>query len=72
MPAREAFALGKVMVVPSYGESLPYVVLEAGAAAKPLIATNVGGIPEIFGPQADAADPAGRPRRLDAGARRCR
>ena len=52
MPAREAFALGKVMVVPSYGESLPYVVLEAGAAAKPLIATNVGGIPEIFGPQA--------------------
>lgn len=51
-PAREAFALGKVMVVPSYGESLPYVVLEAGAAAKPLVATNVGGIPEIFGPQA--------------------
>ncbi|MES1155026.1 MAG: glycosyltransferase, partial [Pseudorhodoplanes sp.] len=52
MPAREAFALGKVMVVPSYGESLPYVVLEAGAAGKPLIATSVGGIPEIFGPQA--------------------
>ena len=52
MPAREAFALGKVMVVPSYGESLPYIVLEAGAAAKPLIATNVGGIPEIFGSQA--------------------
>ncbi len=52
MPAREAFALGNVMVVPSYGESLPYVVLEAGAAAKPLVATNVGGIPEIFGSQA--------------------
>jgi glycosyltransferase involved in cell wall biosynthesis len=53
MPAREAFALGKVMVVPSRGESLPYVVLEAGAAAMPLVATNVGGIPEIFGSQAD-------------------
>ena len=52
MPAREAFALGRVMVVPSRGESLPYVVLEAGAAAKPLIATRVGGIPEIFGPEA--------------------
>jgi glycosyltransferase involved in cell wall biosynthesis len=52
MPARAAFALGRTMVVPSYGESLPYVVLEAGAAAKPLVATNVGGIPEIFGPQA--------------------
>ena len=54
MPARQAFALGKVMVVPSYGESLPYVVLEAGAAAKPLVATNVGGIPEIFGPEGGA------------------
>jgi glycosyltransferase involved in cell wall biosynthesis len=52
MPAREAFALGKVMVVPSRGESLPYVVLEAAAAAKPLVATEVGGIPEIFGPEA--------------------
>jgi len=52
MPARAAFALGKVMVVPSFGESLPYIVLEAGAAAKPLIATNVGGIPEIFGSEA--------------------
>jgi glycosyltransferase involved in cell wall biosynthesis len=33
--------------VPSRAESFPYVVLEAGAAGKPLIATNVGGIPEI-------------------------
>jgi glycosyltransferase involved in cell wall biosynthesis len=52
MPARQAFTLGKVMVVPSFKESLPYVVLEAGAAAKPLISTNAGGIPEIFGPDA--------------------
>jgi glycosyltransferase involved in cell wall biosynthesis len=52
MPVREAFALGRVMVVPSRDESLPYVVLEAGAAAKPLIATHVGGIPEIFGAEA--------------------
>jgi glycosyltransferase involved in cell wall biosynthesis len=28
------------------------VVLEAAAAAKPIIATKVGGIPEIFGPSA--------------------
>jgi glycosyltransferase involved in cell wall biosynthesis len=59
MPAREAFALGKTMVVPSRGESLPYIVLEAGAAAKPLIATRVGGIPEIFGPEASRLLPAG-------------
>ena len=52
MPAREAFALGSVLVVPSRAESLPYVVLEAAAAQVPMVATNVGGIPEIFGPLA--------------------
>jgi glycosyltransferase involved in cell wall biosynthesis len=51
-PARQAFTLGKILVVPSLGESLPYIVLEAAAAARPMVATNVGGIPEIFGPQA--------------------
>jgi glycosyltransferase involved in cell wall biosynthesis len=50
MPARKAQALGHLMIVPSRAESLPYVVLEAAASAKPLIATRVGGIPEIYGP----------------------
>jgi glycosyltransferase involved in cell wall biosynthesis len=50
MPIRSALALGRVMVVPSLAESLPYVVLEAAAAAQPILATRVGGIPEIFGP----------------------
>lgn len=59
MPARAAMALGRVMVIPSRAESLPYVVLEAAAAGKPLITTNVGGIPEIYGPLADALIPAG-------------
>jgi glycosyltransferase involved in cell wall biosynthesis len=49
MPARRAFSLGRMMVVPSRSESLPYVVLEAAGAGLPLIATHVGGIPEIFG-----------------------
>lgn len=57
MPAREAFALGRIMVVPSRAESLPYVVLEAAASGKPLIATAVGGIPEIYGPLTDALVP---------------
>jgi glycosyltransferase involved in cell wall biosynthesis len=50
LPAREAFALGRVVVAPSRAESLPYVVLEGLAAEKPLIATDVGGVGEIFGP----------------------
>lgn len=62
MPARAAFALGKVMVVPSRLESLPYIVLEAAGARLPLVATNVGGMSEIFGPYRDrliaANDPA--------------
>ncbi|MGE0565005.1 MAG: glycosyltransferase family 4 protein [Pseudolabrys sp.] len=57
MPAREAFALGRMMVVPSRAESLPYVVLEAAACGKPLIATHVGGIPEIYGSLTDALIP---------------
>ena len=48
MPAREAFALARAVVVPSRAESMPYIVLEALAASKPLIATRVGGIPEIY------------------------
>jgi glycosyltransferase involved in cell wall biosynthesis len=53
MPAREAFARGRLLIVPSRAESLPYIVLEAGAAGVPMLATNVGGIPEIFGPHSD-------------------
>ncbi|CDX11213.1 Group 1 glycosyl transferase [Mesorhizobium sp. ORS 3324] len=49
MPAREAFALAELIVVPSRAEAMPYIVLEALAAGRPMIATAVGGIPEIFG-----------------------
>jgi glycosyltransferase involved in cell wall biosynthesis len=59
MPARRALTLGKVMVVPSRAESLPYVVLETAASGMPLITTKVGGIPEIYGPLTDTLVPAG-------------
>ena len=52
-PAREAFAKGRIFVIPSRAESLPYVVLEAAAAGRPIIATAVGGMAEIFGAQAE-------------------
>lgn len=48
MRAREAFALARTIVVPSRAEAMPYIVLEALAAGMPMIATAVGGIPEIF------------------------
>jgi glycosyltransferase involved in cell wall biosynthesis len=52
--ARSAFRTGRILIVPSRKESLPYIVLEAIAARVPLITTNVGGIPEIFGSDAGA------------------
>ncbi len=49
MPARDAFAMARTVVIPSRAESMPYIVLEAVAAGKPVISTEVGGIPEILG-----------------------
>jgi glycosyltransferase involved in cell wall biosynthesis len=66
MPAREAFRLGRCLVVPSRVDSLPYIVLEAAAAQKPLIASDVGGIPEIFGPYRDRLGPSDDPQSLCA------
>ncbi len=62
LPARTAFALGHLLIVPSRAESLPYIVLEAAAAGVPMLATGVGGIPEVFDrgvrllPAGDAAE----------------
>lgn len=38
-------------VLPSVKEGLPYVILEAGLAKLPVIATSIGGIPEVIGDQ---------------------
>jgi glycosyltransferase involved in cell wall biosynthesis len=52
--ARHGFSRGKLPVVPSRADSMPYVVIEAAAAGIPMIAANVGGIPEIFGTHTEA------------------
>jgi glycosyltransferase involved in cell wall biosynthesis len=52
--ARYGFSKGSLLVVPSRGDSMPYVVIEAAAAGIAMVAANVGGIPEIFGPHAEA------------------
>jgi glycosyltransferase involved in cell wall biosynthesis len=69
---RAAFASGKLLVIPSRQESLPYIVLEAAAARMPMITTSVGGIPEIFGPDAEALAPAGDVAALVAAIKRMR
>ena len=52
--ARYGFSKGSVLVVPSRGDSMPYVVIEAAAAGIPMVAANVGGIPEIFDSHTEA------------------
>lgn len=46
--ARQYLAAFDIFVLPSRSENLPYAILEAGLAGLPVIATNVGGIPEII------------------------
>lgn len=48
-PAAEAIAATAILALPSLLENAPMALLEAMAAARPAVATAVGGIPEIAG-----------------------
>ena len=54
MPVREALTHGRIFVLSSRAESLPYIALEVLAAERNVIATRVGGLAEIFGENSPA------------------
>ena len=43
----ELLAASDVVVLPSYSEAYPTVLMEAAAAGRPVVATRVGGVAEI-------------------------
>jgi teichuronic acid biosynthesis glycosyltransferase TuaC len=62
-------AAADLVTLPSYKEGCPNVVIEALAAGRPVVATNVGGIPELMdhscGRLIPAKDPAALLQALD-------
>ena len=47
---RRELAASHALVLPSFAEGLPMVVMEAMAAARPVIATTIAGLPELVRP----------------------
>lgn len=49
----------RAMVLPSFAEGLPVVIMEAFAMGRPVISTYIAGIPELVGPDCGWLIPAG-------------
>ena len=56
---RAALSAAQALVVPSFAEGLPMVIMEAMASGRPVIATAIAGIPELVTPQTGWLVPAG-------------
>lgn len=55
------------IVHPSHEDALPTALISALAGAKPIVATNVGGIPDIVGPGCGMLVESGNPAALSSG-----
>lgn len=56
---RKALTAAQALILPSFAEGLPMVVMEAMAAGRPVIATSIAGVPELVSPQTGWLRPAG-------------
>ena len=64
----EWIAMSDAVCLPSFREGCPNVVLEALASGKPVVASEVGGVPELITPQANGVlVPAGEAGALATG-----
>ena len=64
MKPRVAFSYAPTVVVPSRAEAMPYIVIEALGAGRNIIASRVGGIPEVLGDSSPALAVPGDPEDL--------
>ena len=61
---RDSLAASHALIVPSFAEGLPMVIMEAFAAGRPAIATAIAGIPELVTVETGWLVPAGDPLEL--------
>lgn len=56
---KRELAQATALILPSFAEGLPVVVMEAMAAGRPVIATTIAGVPELVTPEVGWLVPAG-------------
>ena len=61
---RDLLAQSSALILPSFAEGLPVVLMEAMAAARPVIATAIAGVPELVTQDTGWIVPAGDPNAL--------
>jgi len=61
---RTALNAATALIVPSFAEGLPVVVMETMASGRPVIATSIAGIPELVTPETGWLVAAGDPEAL--------